>query len=583
MSSSEDESGINWENIETIKSFDGSKLKSSIFFFREVSTSFPLSAETKNTNLNGNSTKLQEGSIIEMVAGKATTPTSLLVESLIQQFCTMIEPDPELSSNLYTAICKQLYQMNLIDETYSMGEFELMRNQYRRALYQLVCVAKGQDLPVDLKSFWPLRQLVGMDWSRYHREFDEISYIAGGGFGKVYKARHKLDGIEYAVKKVIIKQTTINRVLVHLSEVKTLASLNHTNIVPYKAAWLEPFLESDNSENAIEDDESGSESFSSEPIKTDSLRRKDDTSDFIEFQRSEGFQSESSISEKKIVKFNRSLSYEGNQPELKLRWATLYIQMSLCQLTLREWLDLRNKNKNFDEFYSEFIQNDPIIDDGPIEHLNVVNNIFNQLINGLIYIHSRKIVHHDLKPSNIFIDHRFGKIVVRLGDFGLACPLENSHNGEGFGTPLYAAPEQYQGECNPKSDVYSLGIILLELLLPFGTDMERLDVIKKVKAGQISKEIDSKYSSILKRLLKSHESRPDALQLLEIMNNLNSTDGSLITKLERRLSKQDSEIDDKNEELKIKDKEIIELKLQVQLRDEEILRLQMLISQNKLK
>lgn len=533
-----------------------------------------------------------------MVAGKATTPTSLLVESLIQQFCTMIEPDPELSSNLYTAICKQLYQMNLIDETYSMGEFELMRNQYRKALYQLVCVAKGQDLPVDLKSFWPLRQLVGMDWSRYYREFDEISYIAGGGFGKVYKARHKLDGIEYAVKKVIIKQTTINRVLVHLTEVKTLASLNHTNIVPYKAAWLEPFLESENSDNAIEDDESDSESFSAEPIKTDSLKRRDDSSDFIEFQRSEGFQSEyDSISEKKIVKFNRNLNFEGNQPDLKLRWATLYIQMSLCQLTLREWLDLRNKNEKFDDFYADFIQNDPISENETSEHLNVVNNIFNQLINGLIYIHSRKIVHHDLKPSNIFIDHRFGKIIVRLGDFGLACPLENSHNGEGFGTPLYAAPEQYKGECNPKSDVYSLGIILLELLLPFGTDMERSDVIKNVKSGQIPKEIDSRYSNILKKLLKNHESRPDALQLSEIMNNLNSTNGSLVKNLERRLSKQDSEIDDKNDvikaknleiqlkddELKNKDMEITELKLQIQLRDEEILRLEMLIIQNKLK
>lgn len=115
---------------------------------------------------------------------------------------------------------------------------QVMRSQYQKALYQLVTVARGQDLPLNLQSVWPLTQPLGYDWSRYYREFDEIQFVAGGGFGKVYKVKHKLDGIIYAVKKVTIKSHEITRVLSHLAEVKTLAALNHNNVVPYKGLHL---------------------------------------------------------------------------------------------------------------------------------------------------------------------------------------------------------------------------------------------------------------------------------------------------------------------------------------------------------
>lgn len=67
------------------------------------------------------------GSLIETMSSKATTPVSLLVESLVQQLCTMLDPDPCRSHHLYHTICEQLHQMNLIDNTYSMGEFEVSR------------------------------------------------------------------------------------------------------------------------------------------------------------------------------------------------------------------------------------------------------------------------------------------------------------------------------------------------------------------------------------------------------------------------------------------------------------------------
>lgn len=80
------------------------------------------------------------------------------------------------------------------------------------------------------------------EWSRYRRDFQEISFIAAGGFGNVFKALHRLDGIEYAVKKIVVRSGRVKSIMQHLEEVKTLAKLNHTNIVSYKGAWIEPTL-----------------------------------------------------------------------------------------------------------------------------------------------------------------------------------------------------------------------------------------------------------------------------------------------------------------------------------------------------
>lgn len=191
---------------------------------------------------------------IDTLATKPTAPISLLIESLVQQLCSMIEPDKATSQQLYQTICRELYKMHLIDETYVLGEFDVMRSQYQQALYQLATVARGESAtPLNVQSVWPLNDSASLSLSRYSRDFVELGFIADGGFGRVYRARNKLDGIEYAVKKVNIKFLTKNRVMSHLDEVKTFASLNHSNIVPYKAAWLEPsFGTGTNQANAID-------------------------------------------------------------------------------------------------------------------------------------------------------------------------------------------------------------------------------------------------------------------------------------------------------------------------------------------
>ncbi|XP_055599120.1 eukaryotic translation initiation factor 2-alpha kinase 1-like [Uranotaenia lowii] len=632
---SDGEFGQDWDNLETITKFDGVRSRDEL------------------ASLTRASTELVSNGLRSRLSSHASTPVSLLVESLVQQLCALLESDPSRSKDLYKTICERLHAVNLIDETYAMGEFETMRSQYQKALYQLVSIARGQHLPVvALENVWPLQPDAGLEWSRYHREFTELSFIAGGAFGKVFQARNNLDGIVYAVKKVTIRSTTIKNVLVHLAEVKTLASLNHINIVPYKAAWLEPLLargekrgsdvpdgrtgpatgfstfddedddddEEDESTSSDEEEESVDEmistrfsfSYQAAMVESKSHRRRrrstlndslkrpeptveeDDNDDFsIRFEysngetNSNGRDEHSSGNKNQLAELEEArgrsvISVEETQPHVKLKWATLYIQMTLCHLTLREWLDDRNRFGCFDKFYHNFVHNprkdrvtsavpknsfcrsSSLVEYAPesvpitarnepspsqvhnsAQHLDVVTDVMHQLLNGLTYIHSRGIVHHDIKPSNIFVslnDHD-QTISIQLGDFGLACPLQSSHTGAGFGTPLYAAPEQLEGRCDPKSDIYSLGIILLELLMSFDTDMERAAMIRQVRKGEFPPELDPEFSDLLKQLLSVRPTkRPDTFALTQAVNCMKLNRDKVISHLKKSLSEQEEHI-----------------------------------------
>ncbi|MBX3272089.1 MAG: serine/threonine protein kinase [Sandaracinaceae bacterium] len=83
--------------------------------------------------------------------------------------------------------------------------------------------------------------------------------------------------------------------------------------------------------------------------------------------------------------------------------------------------------------------------------------------------HARGIVHRDLKPENVFLADRGGREVVKVLDFGLARLLDSgdklTETGAVIGTPRYMAPEQCQGEkADPRADVYSLGLVMHEML-----------------------------------------------------------------------------------------------------------------------
>lgn len=92
-------------------------------------------------------------------------------------------------------------------------------------------------------------------------------------------------------------------------------------------------------------------------------------------------------------------------------------------------------------------------------------DIFVQVAGALLAVHNAGLCHRDLKPANIMM-RPDGRIV--LIDFGLAKPLDGGHPtnaGEVRGSPYYISPEQAEGaSADPRSDLYSLGIIFYEML-----------------------------------------------------------------------------------------------------------------------
>jgi serine/threonine protein kinase/tetratricopeptide (TPR) repeat protein len=140
-----------------------------------------------------------------------------------------------------------------------------------------------------------------------------------------------------------------------------------------------------------------------------------------------------------------------------------------------------------------------------------------QVAEGLAEAHELGIVHRDLKPSNIMID-RHGN--ARIMDFGIA-RLTGAKGMTGgnvmIGTPEYMSPEQVEGkEAGPSSDIYSLGIVLFEMLtgrLPFeGETALSVAVKQKSEAPPDPRTLNPQIPEDLKRIIlkcleKSKEKR----------------------------------------------------------------------------
>ncbi|MFN8460156.1 MAG: serine/threonine-protein kinase [Anaerolineales bacterium] len=122
---------------------------------------------------------------------------------------------------------------------------------------------------------------------------------------------------------------------------------------------------------------------------------------------------------------------------------------------------------------------------GPLS-LNEIDRLFTQLAEALNYAHGHGIVHRDLKPANALIDND-GNLF--LTDFGIAKLLESAsprltQTDAILGTPAYISPEQAKAESiNQRSDIYSLGIILYEMVtgsVPFVADTPLAVILKHI-------------------------------------------------------------------------------------------------------
>ncbi|KAL7443170.1 hypothetical protein ACHAXM_008721 [Skeletonema potamos] len=271
----------------------------------------------------------------------------------------------------------------------------------------------------------------------------------------------------------------------------------------------------------------------------------------------------------------------------------LFIQMQLCHpTTLADWI--KQRNHNCTQFGAEERQ----------ARARPAFEAFRQIVNGLAHVHSKGIIHRDLKPANIFASDDG---TWMIGDFGLSKMMRDAqggvdidphnngiilpnngysnvgaHHTAGVGTASYAAPEQItRKNYGPAVDIFSLGLILLELFSNFTSEHERAVAFHDCRYhGELAPWMTRIYPDVASLVLactqKDWTQRPTASEILSASAFQEGLSGveiyrAELTALNQELIRKDDLIQSQNDviqsqnfELAEKDELIQQLKLRLE-------------------
>ena len=187
--------------------------------------------------------------------------------------------------------------------------------------------------------------------------------------------------------------------------------------------------------------------------------------------------------------------------------------------------------------------------------LTAVKQLIGDILHGLGHIHQQGIVHGDLKPENIFITYRpqhsaaqqakktSPQLKLKIGDFGSArFSSDPSYSRKEIGSPTYAAPERFAGKSSPASDLYSVGIILYELLLgdrPFSGSPDELKRAHQTQLVPLPPTLTFAARQLLKKVLHKHPEQrfSTAAAMLSALQNLTSATTTSATTTRSQSSK----------------------------------------------
>ncbi|KAF1322901.1 Camk/camkl/ampk protein kinase, partial [Globisporangium splendens] len=146
---------------------------------------------------------------------------------------------------------------------------------------------------------------------------------------------------------------------------------------------------------------------------------------------------------------------------------------------------------------------------------------FQQIVDGLAYLHANDVTHRDLKPENLLLQSHAAGFLVKIVDFGLS----NTHdNGRllrtACGSPCYAAPEMIEGKLykGPVADIWSLGVVLFAVVcgyLPF-EDSNTNMLYKKILSAdyKLPPFLSHSVQDLIRRILETNPEKRLAVELI---------------------------------------------------------------------
>ncbi|RNF10355.1 putative protein kinase [Trypanosoma rangeli] len=279
-------------------------------------------------------------------------------------------------------------------------------------------------------------------------QFQTAEKIGSGAEGSVFRVKHQVTGVSYAVKAILIPEDNE----IYIQEAVLHSTFDSVNVVRFFNAWVECLPQN----------------FA----KKLGLLHRDDTMDNLSsetFDTLDGNLMESASSDK--------------------CYTVLFIQT--------EWFERGTLADHFVERAS-------------FTRLSNLTHLL-QIAEGLQYLHMQYVVHCDLKPRNIFMSDsgimkigdfglskknrtRLRKICDGAGEVTSNSCISAEEQSAHACTPLYCSPEQKRGEtATEASDIYSLGLIALEFYCMFTTQHERYHTLGEARHGVFSREFVDKY------------------------------------------------------------------------------------------
>ncbi len=136
----------------------------------------------------------------------------------------------------------------------------------------------------------------------------------------------------------------------------------------------------------------------------------------------------------------------------------------------------------------------------------IIEDLAKDIIEGLAYLHSENIIHRDLKPTNILLFSEGEKLRAKITDFGIAKRTDaTAASTQLVGTVEYMAPEFFStGNITPASDVWSVGVMLLEALTgthPFGKTSQGMGN-EQIIANILNKDLTTATQNLTEPLKK---------------------------------------------------------------------------------